>query len=536
MCTLTPVAFSLDDGFAQSTAEYAILSVQDPYLDVKVALADRDNSGALPAEPTDVPNDSPAGSRAPRRHFPCFDGLRAAAAIAVLFLHVSFWSGFTARSGAGAYIGRLEIGVAVFFLISGFLLYRPFAVAHLAGRPAPSARRFWYRRLLRLVPAYWVALTIITFVLHDVTLGHGWQGAVANYGFAQIYLPSQIFNGITQAWSLCTEVSFYVFLPLYAAAIGFRRRSQAAQFQREIRGLVVLVLISFWFRNWTLHQPVSCAPNCLAHPAMVSLMSSWLPSYLDLFALGMFLAVLSAWFAERQSEPRFLRHPLLPWVSWTAALVTYWIVSHIGIASTPIYVVSPGVNLLKQSLYGVFAFFLILPAVFGPQDQGVIRRLLQARLAVALGVISYGIYLWHQAFVSEFLRWTNAKPFEVPILVMAAAVFALSVVAASSSYVIFEIPALNLKDKTFRLRPARAAQPRRVARPTPVVAPALEAGASPADSKLAGLVVLSSLHQAGELTDAEYQRLKAEVIDSPDAPGLSPQRQLGPGDINPQRS
>src|ERR1700722_19903176 len=74
------------------------------------------------------------------RHFACFDGLRSIAAVSVLLLHTAWISGFTSRSWLGAYTSRLEIGVSVFFLISGFLLYRPFAVSHLAGLAAPNAR------------------------------------------------------------------------------------------------------------------------------------------------------------------------------------------------------------------------------------------------------------------------------------------------------------------------------------------------------------------------------------------------------------
>ena len=77
----------------------------------------------------------------------------AIAAISVLLLHTAWASGFTLRSSLGIYASRLEIGVSIFFLISGFLLYRPFVASHLSGRASPNTRRFWERRLLRIVPA-----------------------------------------------------------------------------------------------------------------------------------------------------------------------------------------------------------------------------------------------------------------------------------------------------------------------------------------------------------------------------------------------
>jgi peptidoglycan/LPS O-acetylase OafA/YrhL len=110
---------------------------------------------AAPRKPAAIaPGPEVAAPRRPPR-FPAFDGLRAIAAITVVVVHVSFVSGLTPRNphAVGMYTARLEIGVSVFFLISGFLLYRPFVVAHLARAPRPRTGAFWLRRLLRIVPA-----------------------------------------------------------------------------------------------------------------------------------------------------------------------------------------------------------------------------------------------------------------------------------------------------------------------------------------------------------------------------------------------
>ena len=296
-----------------------------------------------PAGTADAAPDGPVEQAVgtPRR-FPCFDGLRAIAVTSVLLLHTAWISGFTERNSLGVYTSRLEIGVSIFFLVSGFLLYRPFVVSHLTGEGSPNTRRFWQRRLLRIVPAYWLALTLLAYVFHLVTMGPGWQGVVCQYLFLQIYFPTQIFFGITQAWSLCTEMSFYLTLPLYAwvvRRVGRARRSAQAQLVRELIGVGVLFVISFVFRYWVLHRPLItvshgkfvaiCAPNCATHATFATLMVDWLPAYLDLFALGMLLAILSVWFAEHRSEPRWLQHRLMPWVSWLLAVVSFWAVSHI---------------------------------------------------------------------------------------------------------------------------------------------------------------------------------------------------------------
>ncbi len=198
--------------------------------------------------------------------------------------------------------------MSIFFLISGFLLYRPFALSHLAGLPGPDRRRFWTRRLLRIVPAYWLALTVLAYGFHTVSMGPGWQGVVSHYLFLQIYFPSQSVYGIPQAWSLCTEMTFYLFLPLYAWLAARGRRTARRQLGVELWGVAMLVVVSFAFRYWALHIPLAverhghlvpvCAPNCATDPPLSTLLYSWLPSYLDLFALGMLLAIISAWYTE----------------------------------------------------------------------------------------------------------------------------------------------------------------------------------------------------------------------------------------------
>ena len=160
--------------------------------------------------------------------FPCFDGFRAAAALSVLVLHVAGSSGETQTHRAfGPYLARLDVGVAVFFLISGFLLYRPFVAAHLAGGRAPAALPFFRRRFLRIYPAYWVATTAVVYVFQT------WPGGstikdvksfVLYYSLAHSYNLDTIFAPLLQAWTLATEVAFYLFLPAWALAALARRR------------------------------------------------------------------------------------------------------------------------------------------------------------------------------------------------------------------------------------------------------------------------------------------------------------------------
>lgn len=417
-----------------------------------------------------------AGLITTRDRFDGFDGLRALAALSVLMLHVSWASGFTLRSRLGAYTARLDIGVAVFFLISGFLLYRPFALSHLAGGTSPSWGRFFARRLVRIVPAYWLALTVLAYGLHLVEMGPGAGGIVSHYGLVQIYWPSQSFDGIPQAWSLATEMSFYVFLPFYALALSRRRRSKERQLAVEVAGVVLLEATSYVFRWWVLNIPwlvvrdghlvATCSPDCLTRPALSGLMVTWLPSYLDLFGLGMLLAVASAWYSTAGREPRWLSSRAFPLASWGGAAFVFVVVAQLPISRAPLYLAAPSVNILRQTLYGVFGFCLLLPAVFGRTRRSPVRAFLGSRPMVGLGLVSYGIYLWHLSLADALVRWMGYRPQEVPLPLLAVTVLGLTVAVATASYLILERPLLRVA--YVRLAGSRRADtspPRRVEAP-----------------------------------------------------------------------
>jgi peptidoglycan/LPS O-acetylase OafA/YrhL len=445
------VVVEIDDGVGESTPE-----------------STRDTPGSLNGAATIGSSNSPGDGESAEplqrkpRHFPCFDGLRAIAAVAILMVHTSWASGFTLRSPFGPYMDRLDVAVQIFFCISGFLLYRPFVVSHMSSRPAPSATKFWGRRLLRIIPAYWLALTVLTYGFHIISVGRGWQGVVADYGFLQIYLPTQSFTGITQAWTLCTEMSFYLMLPIYAKLLAIRKRSPNRQLVRELAGVVVLIVGSNLFRWWALNIPfwkilpngklvAICYPHCLTQPAIQGLYTNWLPSFLDTFGIGMLLAILSAWIVQRgKEEPAWLRSRLMPWISWAIAGGLFIAVSHLNITRGPLYFATPTVNLLRQGLEGVSAFFLLFPAVFGPQDRSLIRRFLSSWPIASLGVVSYGLYLWHLDLISLFLKWTGYNVYtetKIPLWHLALPVLGMSIVAGTISYFIVEKPALNVKNR-----------------------------------------------------------------------------------------
>lgn len=389
--------------------------------------------------------------------FPCFDGLRAIAAVSVLVTHVAFAAGANAGSAFGMFFARMDAGVAVFFVISGFLLYRPFVSAHLRERPAPATGPFFWRRFLRIYPAYWLVLIVVVYVFADKHI-HDVQSFVMWFGLVHIYSQRHSFGPLVQSWTLATEVSFYVFLPIWAWLI--RRRAVAStpkRLRRELVGIALLVAVSIAWKAFVLSYGFS--------DGRIGQLRMWLPWWLDMFAIGMLLAIGSVNTGELGgSTPLRLDARHAPALCWALALAAFWLVS--GGIGMPYKSGGIPLHLLwgQHYLYLATAALLILPAVFGTQtrDSSLVRRFLTNRVVVYLGVVSYGIYLWHDPWIDRYIPWSGVPNFaiynsdvpfawhtsrvvSIPFFAMILAILALTVATASVSWFLVERPTLRLK-------------------------------------------------------------------------------------------
>lgn len=409
--------------------------------------------------PTTLPTDPVEGTRVVgrARYFPCFEGLRALAAGAVVVYHGVTLAGPDAAGGLYTPVAVLDMGVSIFFVISGFLLYRPFVVARVEGRPAIGAHRFWWRRILRIVPAYWAALTVL-WALGWVTVGdQPWRF----YLFVQIYDPYTTLAGIVPAWSLNTEMSFYLFIPLWAFLVR-RVASRVGEPGRptvavEAGGAAVLFVAGYASRAvmsgidrvWAIGgdgQPVT----------MRQVSFSWLPNTVDLFALGMLVAVLSV-AADRDPALRARLDRLAqPAGAWWAAAAATWLAFAYGLGEPSLnggY--QGGYWQARQAAFGLVAVTLLVPAVFGDQDRGVLRSGLTSRPVVWLGAVSYALYLWHLDLLQEVPGWLDRPAAEVPIPVLVGGAFVLGTLAAAASWHGLEKPLQALR----RDRPALSVVP-----------------------------------------------------------------------------
>jgi peptidoglycan/LPS O-acetylase OafA/YrhL len=387
------------------------------------------------------------------RRFPLFDSLRAIAAFLVLCSHAA-GPAHAADDGTFAqpFATRLGVGVAVFFVISGFLLYRPFVHARVTDRERPGFAPYALGRFLRIYPAYWVALIVTSLWIASLSFhGNWWSVYLLLHNYFGLGL-----TGIGAAWSLAIEVAFYVFLPFFVVAMArLPGTTTRARFRNEAVAIVLLAVIGLGTRAYLLAHDGGVSPDELPL------------TFLFWFALGMGLAALSVWVELRGDVlPSWLR-PLdrFPSLAWAAALLFFVAVSLGYGAETRGFTGHD--TLGAHVLYGLFAIALVVPVALGDQRRGRLRRALANRVLLYLGLVSYGIFLWHMAVIEQLKRWHLERiDFIHPYVLWPLVALAITTAIATVSYYVIERPAMSLRRRVFGPR-AGLSRGEALAEPTP---------------------------------------------------------------------
>jgi len=333
---------------------------------------------------------------------PALTGIRAVAALLVVATHAAYTTGKYTHGFVGVVYSRLEIGVPIFFVLSGYLLFSPWVNAAASGSPGPSVKRYAWHRVRRIMPAYVVTVLAAYLVYHfrdgGPNPGHTWWGLFRNLTLTQIYTDNYAFallhQGLTQMWSLAVEVAFYIALPLLAYLLLVtlcRRRWRPALLLAGLGGLALLSLAWIVLLHTTEFLPDGA--------------QLWLPGYLVWFLGGMLLAVLAPLGVRAYG---FVTVPL--------ALVCY-VIACTPIAGEPQTSPTGLVQaLVKMVFYAVIATLLVAPLALGRGssgkpggDSGWYAKTLASRPMVWLGEISYEIFLVHlilmEVAMGEVLHW-----------------------------------------------------------------------------------------------------------------------------------
>jgi peptidoglycan/LPS O-acetylase OafA/YrhL len=371
--------------------------------------------------------------------FPLFDGVRGLAALGIVLVHVALAVNANTGTPYGDYVIRLEVVLSFFFVTSGFVLYRPYVAGRLGVGRAPRLSSYARNRFLRIVPAYWVAMTALALTtgLGGFWTGHTWS----YYLFTQEVDRGWAFGGILPTWSLTVEVTFYILLPVIAWLMvrNSRGRTRGEILRREAAMIGTLVLIGLAYRIW-LESSHGYDPG--------SNLWAFLPAQVDSIAFGMGLAVLSAAYA-RSRRPRPIelieRRPGLAWLF--ALAVFLFAAKGNGFSGDFGQPVSTSQWVLQHELYGLIAIGFVLPAVFpGDGRSGFPRRVLGSRAAMWFGTISYGVFLYHDNVAYALKDSSLAGIWDfAPMLGLAIATLLVSTACAAASYYIVERPLLRLK-------------------------------------------------------------------------------------------
>lgn len=396
---------------------------------------------------------------------PGVEGLRAIAASSIMVMHL-WWVPITAgasfsmaRGWPTVFIAPLNEGVPMFFVLSGFLLWRPMASAVINARQLPSIRRYARNRVLRILPAYWVVLLSSALILETARVTpaatHAVDGAVRNPVLllqdallVQNLRPSTVSSGLSPAWSLAVEVVFYALLPLLALCsvrVATRRGTRGQRLASALAPAGALLAVGVLGKL--------CSTFILPGPESVfvatwhSVIDSSFLTHADLFAFGMVIAVLRV----EHEAGRF-----------SLSRRTRWSIDYVlTVFAVPILIL--GFWLIPRYVFdlliALLCAMLLARVVLTPTSRAPARlvRVLERRPFVALGSISYSVFLWNYPIAVLLTRHgllsrpDNASNVAVNLAVGVPIVLAL----ATATYLLVERPALRLRRPAPRL-PAAA--------------------------------------------------------------------------------
>ncbi|ORV72321.1 acyltransferase family protein [Mycolicibacter hiberniae] len=348
-----------------------------------------------------------------RSFLPAVEGMRACAAIGVVITHVAFQTGHSSGI-SGRLWGRFDMAVAVFFALSGFLLWRGHAAAARGLRPAPQTGHYLRSRLVRIIPAYLVAVVVVLALLPDAE-GASLTVWLANLTMTQIYVPLTLTPGLTQMWSLAVEVSFYLALPLLALA------ARWLPVRARIPAIAAVALLSLGWGYLPIHTPYGVNPL------------NWAPAYGCWFGAGMLLA---EWTYSPVGWVHRLARRRLPMAGVT--LVAFLVAA--SPLAGPEGLTSATVEqfIVRTAMGGVLAWSLLAPLVLDRPDTA--HRFLASAPMVTLGRWSYGIFIWHLAALDMVFPVIGRFAFTGDMAVVLALTMVFTVAIAAVSYALVEQP------------------------------------------------------------------------------------------------
>jgi peptidoglycan/LPS O-acetylase OafA/YrhL len=308
-----------------------------------------------------------------QRHLDAIDGLRGIAIALVVAYHSWLVYGFN----AGVVSQGGFLGVELFFALSGFCMFYPFARARFTGGAPPSWASYAYRRAIKILPSYLLALTVFALAYaHRDGFEQTAYAYAAHLLFVHPLLPHEFQSISGPLWTIGVEVQFYLIFP---ALCGLFVR-------RPLYGALLVAGISGAYRGFVL----------LTHAAPGFYISNQVFAFLDLFAAGMLAAYVVAW---AQTRERLIALPAIATGGAVAAIAC-------GIAGMIAFTHSSAMNdngdFFLWQMHWRFAIaaltFVLVTAC--TLSLPIVRRLIANPVTGFLAIISYNLYLWHLEVLS----------------------------------------------------------------------------------------------------------------------------------------
>ena len=395
------------------------------------------------------------------------DFLRAVACLLVFAHHTTQRLNFDALTGGWRvyylFFNMGAFGVAIFFLLSGFLLARPFWVAYDAGKPMPSLGVYAFRRAARIIPGYYVALTV-TFVVAGLVFGTPFTGDIIwRYLSGLLFInafhwltlfPAEV-NG--PLWSIGMEVTSYVLLPLGLLALfALRPRLPGWRGRLVFVAVLALTLLAHWLV--VTFVPKETVNADFGH-GMVGGAKFWMPQYnvasfFLVFAMGALTAGLSTLWRGRH-----LAADMLAILGLAAAAWAIWWVAP---SRAP-----ESFGWLGIPYHFPFFHLGVALALFALPHARILPAVTEIAPIRYVARVSFGIYIWHflileliRQFFAPTYGWAGISDTNY-WLVLVGISFVLALIAGSLSWHLIESPVLEWakrreKETTGRTLPAGA--------------------------------------------------------------------------------
>lgn len=353
------------------------------------------------------------------KRIPSLDGLRAVSVSLVVFSHLVGTLPFHLENAIG------NLGVRVFFVISGFLI-TSILIAEVEKTSTLNLPKFYFRRTLRIFPAYYFYLAVILFFSFIGVLQIPFESFFSSITYTSNYIEPGVWE-LGHSWSLAVEEQFYLLFPGLILLCGLVRTKKL---------LILVVLLT----------PLIRVVNFLILESYYGFeIPVWyifgFHTNMDALAIGCLLAVFRKEIHANAQYQNFLNSTTaFLFIPLTIAVIVYnysYNIIYFGI----------GITLLNLLVVLLIDWVVV-------NHSSIAGKILNSKIFVSIGVISYSIYLWQQPF-SKYAadKWWTHFPFNI-ILLISFSLLSYFLIEKNSLYLrqILENKFLNLKNKKLKLQ------------------------------------------------------------------------------------